>query len=149
MDSAIATALRLGATTITGRCVGISPSTGRQIVFSEDSVQLHVVPLAHIKIVTPLIRIRCGAVMPATLWSEPDISPMILGTLADLSVVWSTDQPDVIGLFGVFADAGIVYGARDSISVRVKALNPGKAKLVATVVTSSGKQRIFVEVVGE
>lgn len=112
-------------------------------------MKLHVVPLTQIKIVTPLLRIQCGAVMPATLWGEPDISPMILGTLNDLSVVWSTDQPDVIGVFGVFADAGIVYGARDAISVRVKALNPGKAKLIATVVTSLGKQRIFVDVVGK
>lgn len=149
MDSALATALRLGSTVITGRCVGISPSTGRQIVFSQDTVQLNVVPLDKIKIVTPLIRIRSGAIIPATLWGVPDISPMILGTLPDLSVVWSTNQPDVIRVFDVFSDAGIEYDSNDAISVRVKALNPGKAKLQATVVTPHGKQQLFVEVVGK
>lgn len=70
MDSAVALALKLGETKITGKCVGVNPATGKQIVFSQDSVYIRVVPLDKIKIVTPLVRIRSGAVMPATLWGK-------------------------------------------------------------------------------
>lgn len=68
MDSAVALALKLGGTKITGKCVGVSPSNGKQIVFSQDTVEIHVVPLNKLKIVAPLVRIRTGAIMPATLW---------------------------------------------------------------------------------
>lgn len=146
MDSALVTALKLGETKITGKCVGISPATGKQIIFSQDTVHVHVVPLGKLKIVAPLVRIRTGAVMPATLWGVPDISPMIMGTLSDFSVTWSTDQPDVISIFGIFSDAGIEYGAGDAISVRVKALNPGRARIQAAIHTANGKQNAFVEV---
>lgn len=147
MDSAVATALKLGETKITGKCVGINPATGKQIVFSQDTVHVHVVALGKLKIVAPLVRIRTGAVMPATLWGVPDISPMIMGTLSDFSVTWSTDQPDVIRIAGIFSDAGIEYGAADSISVRVKALNPGRARIQAAIQTANGgKQTTFVEV---
>lgn len=70
MESAVATALKLGDTKIIGKCVGINPATGRQIIFSQDSVHIFVVPLDKIKIKTPLVRIKSGAVMPATLWGK-------------------------------------------------------------------------------
>lgn len=70
MDSAVALALKLGETRITGKCVGVSPSSGKTIVFSQDSVIVNVVQLNKFKIVAPLIRIRSGAVMPATLWGK-------------------------------------------------------------------------------
>lgn len=147
IDTTVAHALRLGTTTVTAKCVGISPATGRPIVFSQDTVHVHVVPLERLRIRTPLTRLRSGSVMPATLWGEPGaISPMILGTLPDMHVEWSTDQPDVLRVFGVFADAGIQYGGADAIAVRVKALGTGKARLSATVTTAAGRQTIAVEV---
>ncbi|KAG4071558.1 hypothetical protein HA402_011712 [Bradysia odoriphaga] len=146
MESAVATALKLGETKIIGKCVGINPATGRQIIFSQDSVHINVVPLDKIKIKTPLVRIKSGAVMPATLWGVPDISPMILGTLPRLSVTWSTNQPDVISIFGIFSEAGIDYNSNDMISVRIKALNPGEAKIQAIVVTPTGTQTVSVQV---
>lgn len=147
IDTTVAHALRLGTTAITAKCVGLSPATGRPIVFSQDTVHVHVVPLERLRIRTPLTRLRSGAVMPATLWGEPGaISPMILGTLADLRVEWTTDQPEVLRVFGVFADSGIQYGAADAIAVRVKALATGKARLSAIVTSATGRQTIAVEV---
>ena len=70
MDSAVALALKLGETKVTGKCVGVNPATGQQIIFSQDSVNIFVIPLDKIKIKTPLTRIRSGAVMPATLWGK-------------------------------------------------------------------------------
>lgn len=79
IESSILTALRLGKSKIRGRCVGISPVNGQQIVYSADEVEINVVPFDKVKIATPLTRIRTGAVMPATIWGVPNISPMILG----------------------------------------------------------------------
>lgn len=73
----------------------------------------------------------------------------ISGTLPTLSVTWSTENTDVVDILGIFSDAGVEYADKDSISVRIKALNPGKAKIVATVVTPNGRQSCSVEVVGE
>lgn len=69
----------MGETTITGRCIGINPANSQPIIFSEDTIEINVVPLDRVKIRTPLIRIKAGAVMPATIWGVPNISPMILG----------------------------------------------------------------------
>lgn len=146
MDSSVLTALRLGQSIIVGQCIGINPANGQSIVFSEDRVIVHVVPFDRVKIKTPLVRIRTGAVMPATIWGIPNISPMILGTLRDLKVKWSTDQPDVIDILDIFSEAGVQYDDIDSISVRVKALNPGRAKIKAEVETPSGRQTCSVDV---
>lgn len=147
IDTTVAHGLRLGRTAITAKCVGFNPATGRTIVFSQDTVHVHVLPLERFHIRTPLTRLRSGSVMPATLWGEPGvISPMILSTLAELSVEWSVDQPDVLRVFGVFDDAGVQYGPADAIAVRVKALSTGKAKLSATVTSPAGRQTITVEV---
>lgn len=171
MDSSVAHGIKIGDSKIIGQCVGINPATGQQIVFSSDFVHLHVVPLESVRIKTPLTRIKSGAVMPATLWGilakiffnyifkrkrillfisgEPGISPMILGTLPSLSVVWSTNAPDVVSINGIFSDAGVEYDEFDSISVRVKALNPGKAQIRAAIRTQHGKFNVFVEITGK
>lgn len=147
IDTTVAHALRLGTTAITARCVGLHPATGRPIVFSSDTVHVHVVPLRSVRIRTPLTRLRSGAVMPASIWGEPGaISPMILGTLPDLRVDWHSDQPEVLRVFGVFADAGVQYGAADAIAVRVRAGQTGKARLTALVQWSGGRQELTVEV---
>ncbi|XP_061397212.1 nuclear pore membrane glycoprotein 210 [Musca vetustissima] len=148
MESAIVTAFKLGATKITGKCIMTNPINGKEVVVSEDTVDIHVVPLVNIQIKTPLVRIRSGAVMPAYIWGTPDLSPMVLGTLSNMHITWSTNQPDVINIYNVFADAGIEYSDTDLISVRIKALNPGKAKIQATVQLPGGQKiSTFVEVV--
>lgn len=148
MDSSIATAQKIGDTRVIGQCVGRNPVTGQQIVFSEDFVHIYVVPLDKLQIRTPLVRIKSGAIMPASIWALPDISPIILGTLPDLSIVWSTNQPDVISINGIFSDAGIEYLATDAISVRVRALNPGRAYIQAVIRSSAGRFTTSVEVTG-
>ncbi|XP_037941866.1 nuclear pore membrane glycoprotein 210-like [Teleopsis dalmanni] len=104
MESALVTAHKLGATQITGKC--IMPNTGsEEIVISVDTVDVSVVPLENVQIKTPLTRIRSGAVMPATVWGMPDLSPMVLGTLENMRVTWSTNQPDVVDIYNIFTDA--------------------------------------------
>lgn len=56
----------------------------------------------------------------------------------DANIKWYTNQPDVIGIDCIFSDAGIEYDETDSISVRVKAINPGVAKLFVEFKTAAG-----------
>lgn len=68
MESAVVMANKLGDTKITGKC--IMTNDGNEVVISEDTIDVHVVPLENIQIKTPLIRIRSGAVMPASIWGK-------------------------------------------------------------------------------
>ncbi|XP_002004459.3 nuclear pore membrane glycoprotein 210 [Drosophila mojavensis] len=133
MSSAIVTAHKLGVTRITGRCLLKNPISGKDEVVSEDTVDVRVVALTAVQVRTPLVRIRSGAVMPATLWGQPDLSPMVLGTLENMRITWSVNQPDVVEIFNVFTAAGIEYQSTDLISVRIRALNPGKVTITASV----------------
>ncbi|XP_002059350.3 nuclear pore membrane glycoprotein 210 isoform X2 [Drosophila virilis] len=133
MSSAIVTAHKLGFTRITGRCLLKNPINGKDEIVSEDTVEVRVVALTAVQLRTPLVRIRAGAVMPATLWGQPDLSPMVLGTLENMRISWTVNQADVVEIFNVFTAAGIEYQSSDLISVRIRALNPGKVTITASV----------------
>ncbi|XP_068145657.1 nuclear pore membrane glycoprotein 210 [Drosophila tropicalis] len=138
MSSAIVTAHRLGATKITGNCILRNPITNQDEIVSKDTVNVHVVALKTVQIRTPLVRIRSGAVMPATLWGLPDLSPMVLGTLQNMQITWTVSQPELVEIFNVFTEAGIEYQNSDLISVRIRALNPGKVTISASVRLADG-----------
>ncbi|XP_036332453.1 nuclear pore membrane glycoprotein 210 [Rhagoletis pomonella] len=123
-----------------GRDLIINPGNGKEVVISADTVEVHVVPFVNIQVKTPLVRIRSGAVMPAAVWGVPDLSPMVLGTLENMRVTWTTNQQDVVDIYNVFADSGVEYDSLDLTSVRIKALNPGKVKIQATVELSTGQK---------
>lgn len=59
---------------------------------------------------------------------------------------WHTNQPDVIEINGIFSEAGIEYDEHDSISVRLKAINPGTAKIQAEFTTTTGSHLCFIEI---
>lgn len=67
------------------------------------------------------------------------------GTL-NSKVRWHTNQPDIIEINGIFSEAGIEYDEHDSISVRLKALNPGTAKIQAEFTTTTGSHSCFLEI---
>ncbi|XP_049299266.1 nuclear pore membrane glycoprotein 210 [Anopheles funestus] len=138
VESNFASGLKIGRSKVTGRCVGMNPTTGAQIVFSEDTITIQVIPLDAIELRTPLKRIQAGATMPAYVWAAPNISPLVLGTVENLQIRWSTDHADVLDVRGIFQDVGVEYLARDAIAMRVKALAPGRATLHVTLVTPNG-----------
>ncbi|XP_017061137.1 nuclear pore membrane glycoprotein 210 [Drosophila ficusphila] len=136
--SSIVTAHSLGTSKIVGKCLVKNPITGKDEVVSQDSVEVSVVALTGVQIRTPLVRIRSGAIMPATLWGHSDLSPMVLGTLQNIKISWKVNQPQVVEIFNVFTAAGIEYQSEDLISVRVRALNPGKVTITASVSLMDG-----------
>lgn len=146
MDASLAKGLRVGRTIIIGRCVGINPINSQHIVFSEDQIEVNVIILDKIKIFAPLRKIPSGTILPASIWGVPNISPMILGTLQQSKVKWHTSQPDVIEINSIFSEAGIEYDEQDLISVRLKALNPGTAKIQAEFISPSNILSCFFEI---
>lgn len=146
IDTGIVHALKLGRTKVVGRSIGLNPINNKQMIYSEDHVNIHVIPIDGVRIRTPLIRIKAGAVMPATIWGNPDISPMVLGTLPNLKVYWSTDQPNVIQIKGRFEEIGVEYSELDSISTRIVALAPGKARIHAVVHVGGSKYAVNTDI---
>ncbi|XP_049546523.1 nuclear pore membrane glycoprotein 210 [Anopheles darlingi] len=138
VESGVVSGLRVGRSKVTGRCVGTNPTTGAQIIFSEDSIIVNVIPLEAIELRTPLARIQTGAIMPAYVWAAPSISPLVLGTVEGVKIRWSTDHGDILDIRGVFQDIGVEYLERDAIVMRVRALAPGKATLHVTLITAKG-----------
>lgn len=138
--------LKVGKTKVIGRSVGINPNNGNTITYSEDSIYITVVSLGKVKIRTPLQRLKSGNVMPVTLWAEPDVSPMVLGTLKNLKIRWQTDAPDVIELRGVFDNIGVVYGESDAIVLRARGLKQGKGKITAIVYFGNTKLQATVDI---
>ena len=150
IDSSMVVGTRIGRSRVVGKSDGFDPSSGASVTFSQDSVEVNVVPLEGVKIVAPLVKMVEGAVMPASIWALPNIAPSILGTLANLRVQWSTNRPEVLQVSSVFAAIGVEYTEVDLINVRVKAMKAGKATLSAKVTSPDGK--VFhssVEISGE
>ena len=59
-NSGLIDAMALGQTRVIGRAVGYEAETGRRIVYSEDSIIVHVVQLEGIRIFAPLKRLQTG-----------------------------------------------------------------------------------------
>lgn len=149
IESAVVSGLRLGQTRVIGRCIGFDQSVGSPVTFSQDSIVVNVIPLEAVKIVTPLVKMIQGAVMPASIWALPNIAPSTLGTINNLRVSWSTDRTDTLEISNAFAALGIDNIDSDLISVRIRGLKPGKAQLNAKVVAPNGKTMYsFVEISG-
>lgn len=101
IDGSVVEGLKVGKTKVVGRCVGRSISSeNQQVVFSEDVIYITVINLHGIKIKNPLSRMKTEAVMPVSVWGDPDISPLVLGTLRNLKVHWSTTASDIIEING-------------------------------------------------
>lgn len=146
IDGSVVEGLKVGKTKIIGRSVGTNPADGNVITFSEDSIFITVIPLRNVKIRAPLQRLKSGNIMPVSLWAEPDVSPMVLGTLKKLKIRWNTDAPDVVELKDVFEDLGVIYSEDDVISMRVRGLKQGKARITARVYHEGSKFQATADV---
>ncbi|XP_075220860.1 nucleoporin 210 [Lycorma delicatula] len=126
---------RLGDITITGMAVGVNKLTGNKIAYCKDSIEVHVVPLESIKIQTPLLKLKVGGRIPVWTSGIPElITPLVLGTIQPpLIFKWHISSPDVIELRDVFFNTGIEIPDKDRLSMRVKALKPGRATLFLNV----------------
>ncbi|CRK92902.1 CLUMA_CG006265, isoform A [Clunio marinus] len=139
IDGSIVEGIKVGKMTVTGRSTEINPSDGSLIISSEDKIEITVVTLNKINIHTPLKRLKSGNIAPLTLWAEPEVSPMVLGTLKHLKIKWTANAPDILEIKDVFDDLGVQYGESDAIAMRVRGLKQGKCKISVTVHHGSTK----------
>ncbi|KAJ9575650.1 hypothetical protein L9F63_007479, partial [Diploptera punctata] len=125
--SGVITGVKQGSTIITGRAMGTNKVTGNRVIFSQDSIEVHVIPLKGIRIHTPLKRIRTGATMP--IWADgiPDmLTPLIIGALnPPLKFKWSSSALEVGDIKHVYSDYELDLDEEDMISMRFTAMNSG------------------------
>ncbi|XP_023018857.2 nucleoporin 210 [Leptinotarsa decemlineata] len=121
----------IGLTKITAQAVGIHPSTGQKVIYSEDTVEIQIVQLQALKIVSSLLRFKVGATVPFWCVGVPDISPMILGSLEDPPILfkWTVDDKLLVDLSGVFHPIGVFKKKTDRVAAKVLGLVPGKTRL--------------------
>nr|CAD7195813.1 unnamed protein product [Timema douglasi] len=139
-SNGIVEALDHGLTTITGRAVGINKETGQHIIYSQDTVEVQVVPLRGIKIHAPLTRVLKSFTMPVHAAGIPDhISPLILGSVnSGITYSWRVVPKDVAIVHSVFHHLGLKVTAADQLSMQLTAVKSGHATLFlnATVTTT-------------
>ncbi|XP_018577251.1 nuclear pore membrane glycoprotein 210 [Anoplophora glabripennis] len=130
-ERGVITGVALGTTKIQAKAVGIHPSTGQSLIYSEDVVDLKVVELQGLKIMGPLTRFRVGATVPFWCWGIPDVSPLILGSLENPPILfkWNVDDKLLVDLSGVFHPIGVFKQRPARVALKVFALQPGKTRL--------------------
>ncbi|XP_076259039.1 nucleoporin 210 [Rhynchophorus ferrugineus] len=134
-DRGLITGLSSGKTKINVQAVGVHPTTGQSMIYSEDSVEISVVPLQGVKILAPLTRFRVGASVPFWCFGIPDISPVILGSVVDPPMFfrWTVDDKLLADLTGVLYPLGINIGRIDRIVLKLTGLQVGSTRVFVNV----------------
>ncbi|CAG9763709.1 unnamed protein product [Ceutorhynchus assimilis] len=134
-DKGIITGKSPGTTRITAKAVGVHPTTGQSIVYSEDSVEVFVIALTGVKIGAPLTRFRVGATVPFWCFGLPDISPVVLGTVNNPPIMfrWLVDDKLLADLTGVYHPLGITIARSDRIVLKLTGLQSGTTRINVNV----------------
>jgi nuclear pore complex protein Nup210 len=125
--SGVVTGDKLGISVITGQAVGVNKVTGQRVIYSQDSLDVHVIEMQGIKIHTPLTKLKTGTTMPVWAQGIPDLlSPIIIGSMEPpLRFAWSVTAREVGVVRHVFEDFGLVIPEEDMVSMRFSAVSPG------------------------
>jgi nuclear pore complex protein Nup210 len=123
-----------GQTKIRVRAVGFD-AKGNKVVYSEDSADVYVLHLEGIKILTPVSRVKTGAIFPLWVFGIPDyLMPVIIGSMQlPLNFAWSSSEPNLLTLHNMYEGTGINIRYQNQVSLRAKAINPGVATIFLNV----------------
>ncbi|PIK62157.1 putative nuclear pore membrane glycoprotein [Apostichopus japonicus] len=137
--SGIIEAQAVGNTVITGTAIGFDPDVGSDVTYSTDIVNVHVIELGGVKIHVPLHRLETDTLMPAYAMGLHDQeTPFTIGSATPgLQFFWSSSNNDVIRVESVFSEDGVEPSPENSVSIRVRTVNPGEATLRLQVTVSS------------
>lgn len=129
--SGVVTGDKLGISVITGQAVGVNKVTGQRVIYSQDSLDVHVIEMQGIKIHTALTKLKTGTTMPVWAQGIPDLlSPIIIGSMEPpLRFAWSVTAREVGVVRHVFEDFGLVIPEEDMVSMRFSAVSPGRTFL--------------------
>ncbi|XP_066245926.1 nuclear pore membrane glycoprotein 210 [Euwallacea similis] len=134
-DKGIITGSTAGKTRLHAKAMGMHPTSGKSMVYSEDSVEVTVIALSGVKIGAPLTRFHVGATVPFWCFGLPDISPIVLGTVNDPPITfrWLVDDKLLVDLTGVYHPLGINIGRADRIALKLTGLQPGLTRVTINV----------------
>ncbi|XP_014258983.1 nuclear pore membrane glycoprotein 210 [Cimex lectularius] len=104
-------------------------------IFSEDSIEVSVIPLSGIRLIAPVSNLLVGNVMPVWVTGVPSqLTPFVIGSInPPLHFQWSVSLPSVLQIYNVFQDANLKLDHDNSLSMRVKALKPGHSHIHVAV----------------
>lgn len=122
------------------RAIGIDRQTGKQRVYSQDQVDVHVIRLAGVRISVPLTRVRQNTEMPAFLMGLDDNeTPFAFGTCnPSLKVEWFLSDHQSGQLFSPLVRSGLhSQMGVSNFATRFRSLQPGHT-LLRVRVTADG-----------
>ena len=136
--------VRLGHSKLFARAVGIDRQTGKQRVYSQDQVDVHVIRLSGVRITVPLSRVRQNTEMPVFLMGlDENQTPFAFGTCnPPLTIEWQLTDHQSGQVFSPFWQSGLnPRTSTSSFAARFKALQPGHTVLRVRVSaqTNSGQ----------
>ncbi|CAH0550671.1 unnamed protein product [Brassicogethes aeneus] len=140
--------LNMGMAKVNARAVGMHPSTGQKIIYSEDTVDMYVIPLQDIKIKIPITRFQQGVFVPVWCFGTPgDISPLILGTIDNPPIIykWEVRHSQIADFNTVSKLFGFDYKNIDKVVSSIYGLEPGKTLLHLNVTVAgaiAGKPKL-------
>ncbi|POI26619.1 hypothetical protein CIB84_009631, partial [Bambusicola thoracicus] len=154
------TAKAVGTATIQATIQVVSEDTGRVTVFSQDQVELEVIPLKAVRIHVPSTRLITGTEMPVFVVGLNNmLTPFSFGNAnPELSFQWSVSKRDVLELLPRHRKVSIqllaqnnvamvVYtraAGRTSIRVKVQCLNASAGQFEGNVTELSDEIQVLV-----
>ncbi|XP_011343708.2 nuclear pore membrane glycoprotein 210 isoform X2 [Ooceraea biroi] len=133
-DKGILEGKSAGQTKIHVRAVGFDAKDNK-VIYSKDSANVHVLHLEGIKILTPVNRVKTGAIFPLWAFGIPDyLMPLIIGsTQLPLNFAWSSSDPSLLTLHNMYESTGINIRYQNQVSLRAKAISPGVTTIYLNV----------------
>lgn len=139
-SNGIINGVRLGHSKLYARAVGIDRQTGKQRIYSQDQVDVHVIRLSGVRITVPLTRVRQNTEMPVFLMGlDENQTPFAFGTCnPPLTVEWLLSDHQSGQVFSPFLRSGLnpLMGT-DYFAARFKAFQPGHTLLRVKVTAQS------------
>ncbi|KAJ8257931.1 hypothetical protein GJAV_G00191270 [Gymnothorax javanicus] len=142
-DTSIATVNRLGHVrgvsvgnvTVTGWVQAVDLESGKQVVVSQDQVEVEVVQLRGIRIQAPITRMQTGTQMPVyVMGMTSSETPFCFGSaLPGLTFHWSITKRDVLQLHSRHSEASVQLQPEHSFSMSVHGQTKGRTGLKVTV----------------
>ncbi|XP_040508537.1 nuclear pore membrane glycoprotein 210-like isoform X7 [Gallus gallus] len=125
------TAKAVGTTTIQGTIQVVSEDTGRVTVFSQDQVELEVIPLKAVRIHVPSTRLITGTEMPVFVVGLNNmLTPFSFSNAnPELSFQWSVSKRDVLELLPRHRKVSIQLPAQNNVAMVVYTRAAGRTSI--------------------
>uniref|UniRef100_A0A8C9LAN5 Nucleoporin 210 like n=1 Tax=Pavo cristatus TaxID=9049 RepID=A0A8C9LAN5_PAVCR len=125
------TAKAAGRTTIQGTVQVVGEDTGRVTVFSQDEVELEVIPLKAVRIHVPSTRLMAGTEMPVfVVGLDSTLTPFSFSNAnPELSFQWSVSKRDALELLPRHRKVSIQLPAQNNVAMVVYTRAAGRTSI--------------------